>query len=357
MKIRGWTIAAAIITIALLGSNTAIKQTPYVLAYPASFGNRINIPEDNPLTKEGVALGRSLFYETKLSAGNKISCSSCHLQQLAFTDGKPRSTGVDGVAGERNSMSLANLLWVRNFFWDGRMPSLEDQAIFPLTASHEMAQSMEVSAAKLKATTQYPAMFQAAFGSPEIDEKTITKALAQFERTLISADSRYDQYINGTYTPDSAERHGLKLFMTAPVPERNIRGANCAHCHGGPKFFLELFHNNGLDSIPVDAGREKHTGMLADKGRFRVPTLRNIAVTAPYMHDGRFNTLEEVLDHYSEHIQESATLSPVLRQTSNTSGSHSLRLTATEKKDIIAFLHLLTDSSFLTNPAFSNPNN
>jgi cytochrome c peroxidase len=330
---------------------------PYPLEYPASFGNKINIPADNPLTKEGVYLGRRLFYEKMLSAGNKISCGTCHMQRLAFTDGKAFSTGIDGVPTDRNAMSLANLLWVKNFFWDGRSSSLEQQALTPLTAPHEMGQPPETSAEKLRRSKLYRGLFRAAFGTDSISGEEIVKALAQFERTLISASSPYDQYLNGQYQPDSAALRGLQLFMTAPAPERKVRGANCGHCHGGPKLYLELFHNNGLDSIPHDAGREKQTGLAADKGRFRVPTLRNIALTAPYMHDGRFRTLEEVLDHYSDHISNSASLSPVLRNTSNVAGDASLRLSQQEKKDIIAFLQLLTDSSFITNPKFSNPFN
>ncbi|SEW35433.1 cytochrome-c peroxidase [Chitinophaga arvensicola] len=357
MKKCWWLIWSGVLALSFLSGRVSYAPQPYVLEYPASFGHRINTPADNPLTKEGVYLGRLLFYEKQLSAGNKISCGTCHEQQRAFTDGKTFSTGVDDVPTDRNAMSLVNLLWVRNFFWDGRAPGLELQAITPLTAPHEMGQPLEVAAQKLQQSTLYPGLFNAAFGSDQISGDRITKALAQFERTLISADSRYDQYLEGRYQPDSAALRGLQLFSTAPAPEKKIRGANCTHCHGGPKFYIELYHNNGLDSLPRDAGREKQTGVAADRGRFRVPTLRNIALTAPYMHDGRFNSLEEVLDHYSEHIVSSASLSPVLRQTSNEAGGNSLRLTKREQKDIIAFLHLLTDSSFINNPNFSNPFN
>jgi cytochrome c peroxidase len=335
----------------------AAVTEPYTPVYPAYFGNRTNIPANNPLTREGVYLGRLLFYETKLSAGNKISCGTCHQQQLAFTDGKAFSSGVDGVPTDRSAMSLANLLWVRNFFWDGRAVSLEQQALTPLTAPHEMGQLLPLSAKKLRHTNLYPGLFRAAFGTDSITGEQIVKALSQFERTLISAGSPYDHYLRGEYQPDAAAMRGMQLFMSAPNPEKNIRGANCGHCHGTPKIYMELFHNNGLDSIPPDAGREKLSGLAADRGRFRVPTLRNIALTAPYMHDGRFHTLEEVLDHYSDHIISSASLSPVLRNTSNESGGTSLQLSAGEKKDIITFLQLLTDSGFINNPQFSNPFN
>lgn len=350
-------ILPGMMALAFISAGWPYKNEPYPLEYPASFGNRTNIPASNPLTKEGVYLGRMLFYEKKLSANNRVSCGSCHIQRLAFTDGKAFSTGIDGVPTDRNAMSLANLLWVRNFFWDGRVSSLEQQALTPLTAPHEMGQLPDISAEKLRRTELYPPLFRAAFGTDSISGDRIVKALAQFERTLISARSPYDLYLEGQYQPDSAALRGMRLFMTAPAPARQVRGANCSHCHGGPKLYLELFHNNGLDSIPHDPGREKQTGLAADRGRFRVPTLRNIALTAPYMHDGRFRSLEEVLDHYSDHIHNSASLSPVLRNTSNEAGGSSLRLSKQEQKDIIAFLHLLTDSSFITNPAFSDPFN
>lgn len=331
------------------------KPTPYTLRYPANFGGRYTIPEDNPMTKEGVYLGRLLFYEKKLSAGNSISCESCHLQKLAFTDGKALSQGADGSLTTRSAMSLANLLWVRNFFWDGRAPNLEQQAFFPLTNVHEMAQPITESVAKLRQTALYPPLFKAAFGSDIITSDYILKALAQFERTLISADSRYDRYLAGTYQPTTQEIRGMALFQNAPNPQKLIRGANCEHCHGGVKTFKELFHNNGLDSTFSDNGRQNFTNQAEDKGRFRVPTLRNIMLTAPYMHDGRFQRIEQVLDHYNEHILESATLSSFLRDVSNETNGKKLMLTKSEKTDIISFLSMLTDSAFITNPEFSNP--
>lgn len=329
---------------------------PYPLQLPSYFGGRFTIPEDNPLTKEGVHLGRLLFYETKLSKDDKVSCGTCHQQKLAFTDGKSFSVGVDGTLTKRSSMSLTNLLWVRNFFWDGRVNSLEAQAIVPITDSHEMGLTMEEVVSKLKATTTYPELFNKAFGTREISDELILKSIAQFERTLISADAPYDRYLRGEQTLTDEEMRGMKLFMTTPSPERNIRGANCGHCHGTPKLFSELFHNNGLDSVPKDPGRMEFTKQAIDNGRFRVPTLRNIALTAPYMHDGRFNTLEEVLDHYNEHIQDSETLSPFVAEATNEAGGKSLLLTYDEKKSIITFLHSLTDSTFINNPAFSDPN-
>lgn len=332
-----------------------VETGPYNLVYPANFGNRIQIPADNPTTKQGVYLGRMLFYETKLSANNKLSCGSCHEQNKAFTDGRAFSPGVDGVLTPRNSMSLVNLLWGRKFFWDGRANGLEEQAVTPLTSTHEMGQSLNVSAQKLATTANYPALFKLVYGDNQITSDRIVRAISQFERTLISANSRYDQYLRGAYQPTPDELKGIELFNTAPQPEKGIRGANCTHCHGGPKTYMELFHNKGLDSMSKDSGMEKLTGLSADRGRFKVPTLRNIALTAPYMHDGRFKILKEVIDHYSDHIEQSPALSAFLRGESNEAGGRSLKLQPVEKKQLIAFLNMFTDSAFITNPAFSDP--
>jgi len=311
---------------------------PYTPAYPAYFGNRIDIPVNNPMTVQGIRLGRMLFYETALSANRQLSCATCHRQELAFTDGKAFSAGVDGVLQERSTMSLANLLWVRNFFWDGRARGLEQQAQTPLTNPHEMGQGLDVSAVRLQGMSMYPPLFRAAFGNDTIKGEMILMALAQFERTLISANSRYDRWLQGVYQPTASEAAGIELFYGK---------GGCGHCHGGPKTYSELYHNNGLDSVSKDPGREKITGETYDRGRFRVVTLRNIALTAPYMHDGRFTTLEEVVDHYSDHIVSSVTMSPFIRG--------NLNLTAVEKKDLLSFLRMLTDSSFITDPRFSDP--
>lgn len=335
--------------------SNAPDPKPYTLQYPPYFGNRFTIPEDNPMTEPGVRLGRLLFYEQRLSRGNSMSCGSCHLQRLAFTDPRPFSQGVDGTFSRRNAMSLANLLWVKNLFWDGRSPGLEAQAVVPMTDVHEMGQSMEQSAAKIGRTLYYPALFDSAFGSPVVSGDRIVKAIAQFERTLISASAPYDQYLNGTRMLSGQELRGMNLFMTAPVPAKNIRGANCGHCHGTPKLFKELFHNNGIGISQTDSGRSSVTGQSIDRGRFRVPTLRNIALTAPYMHDGRLQTLAAVLDHYNEHVQPGENVSTFITQTTNTLHGKSLSLTDQEKKDIISFLNTLTDSVFIINPKFSDP--
>ena len=309
----------------LMSAMKSEEPHAYTLQYPSYFGNRLFLNSDNPLTTEGIFLGRMLFYERKLSVNNKISCASCHQQKYAFADDRTLSEGVDKSVTDRNSMSLVNLAWIRDFFWDGRARGLEIQAAVPLTNPHEMGQSLETSVLKLARTAGYPALFKAAFGSDCINGNKIIKAIAQFESTLISCNSKYDDYLQGKYQPTETEKRGLHLFFGSTENSMLARSVNCAHCHGGAKLFIEQYHNNGLDSFPSDIGRQKVTGLESDRGKFRVPTLRNIALTAPYMHDGRFKTLEQVLDHYSDHVKESSTLSPVIRDDLQ---RNNLRLTA-----------------------------
>lgn len=351
------TLLLVLVTAAILIAATSavpVYTDPYKLEYPDYFGNRISIPASNPTTRQGVYLGRMLFYETRLSSSKTISCASCHQQKLAFTDGKAFSAGI-GRPARRNAMSLANLLWVRNFFWDGRAKGLEAQAKVPLGDPHEMGNYLDRAVKELQKTKLYPGLFREAFGTPVVTADRIAMAIAQFERTLISANSNYDKYLRGQYKPTDHELSGMELFMNSADAGKNIRGASCAQCHGTPKMYMELFHNNGLDSVPKDLGREELTGMPNDRGRFRVVTLRNIALTAPYMHDGRFKNLQQVLDHYNEHIQPSRTLSLSLVNRPNDVGGKSLGLTAGEKSDIISFLNMLTDSTFTNNPKFSDP--
>lgn len=347
-------ICSIILESAFQINSTQDENEPFVLSYPSYFGNKIYENSDNPLTTNGVALGRMLFYEKALSANNNISCGTCHQQELSFTDGKRFSEGTDGTLTDRNAMALVNLLWVNNFFWDGRARGLENQVVIPLTDAHEMGQTLDISRQKLQEMPIYPPMFKAAFGTEKITEKQIIYALAQFTRTLISENAKYDQYLQGNYQPSAAELRGIALFF-GHEEGGGMQRVACGHCHGGPKTFTELYHNNGLDAVAQDIGRAAFTGLAADTGRFRVATLRNIALTAPYMHDGRFETLEEVLDHYSEHIKTSPTLSPFLRNASGEQGVYGLQFKREEKEDIIRFLNLLTDTTFISNPLFADP--
>lgn len=332
--------------------------TAYALTVPAGFPTPV-IPADNPLTNEGVALGRRLFYEKSLSSTGTMSCGSCHQQSKAFTDGRALAVGVDGVANPRGTMSLANVLWSTQLTWDGAFTTLETQALKPLENPIELHQPLTVGVARLQASGTYPALFQAAFGTQTITNELVLKALAQFERTLISGSSRYDTYM-ATRTGFSAdELAGLQLYTTHIAPG-SVRGAECFHCHSQPLMssnFEGKFFNNGLDLTFTDPGRGGLTKLAVDQGKFIAPTLRNIALTAPYMHDGRFKTLEEVLDHYSDHVQmASPNLDNNLIQGINNPpfGTH-MDLTATEKKQVLAFLQTLTDTNFVTDKRFSDP--
>lgn len=322
---------------------------------PPHFGNLYQIPADNPMHPDAVALGRMLFYEPLLSYDSTLTCANCHQQSKAFTDGQAFSRGIQGQRSDRSAMSLVNLLWNNSFFWDGRAKSLETQALVPIQNPREMGLNIQEAARRLQATALYPPLFRKAFGTRQIKPEHILKALAQFERTLISANARYDQIVRGEVQATEREWRAINLFMTHPVPEANLRGANCGDCHGSHLTTLNTFHDNGLDAQPQDEGRALVTGQAYDKGKMRAPSLRNIALTAPYMHDGRFKTLREVLDHYNEHIQASPNLDPLIMEATNEPEGQSLALTEEEKEDILLFLHLLTDSTFIQDPRFSNP--
>lgn len=330
---------------------------------PFVFG-RFEVPADNPLTVEAVELGRRLFYDPRLSANGKVSCSTCHLQRLAFTDGRTTSVGVSGRPLAFNSMSLANLMWgPQHFFWNGRAATLEEQALIPLQHADEMAQDPGRLVAELAADARYRKSFETAYG--EVSSSALVRALAAFERTLISSNSRYDQFLRGEITLDAQEELGRKLFMAHPDVKVSLRGANCIDCHsqfltGGSSARFDGFSNNGLDDeAHLQPGLQAVTGKPAHRGLFKVPSLRNIALTAPYMHDGRFRTLEEVLDHYDSGIKTSSTLSPLIEEADNrgaaAAGRISLHLTAGEKAAVIAFLHTLTDRDFVTAERFSDP--
>lgn len=330
-------------------------EEAFVWQTPAHFGYSFSIPKDNPLSKEGIELGRMLFYEKALSKDSSISCASCHQQSRAFTDGRAFSVGIRGQILDRSAMSLVNLLWVDRFFWDGRAPSLEKQALIPLQDLREMDLNLEEAVKRLENAKEYRLAFKKAFGSATINPEQIAKAMAQFERTLISDNSRYDRIIRGEVQPTERELRAINLFMTHPVPEINIRGGNCGDCHGSHLITLNAFHNNGLDSIPKDPGLARISADPYDLGKMRAPSLRNIALTAPYMHDGRFKTLEEVLDHYNEHLKKSDYLDILLIEATNEPGGESLLLSKEEKQDLIFFMQMLTDSSFISNSKFSNP--
>jgi cytochrome c peroxidase len=325
--------------------------TPLNLEIPAFFEENIlppNLPENNPLTVEGVALGKKLFFDPILSANNTQACADCHRPQAGFSDSRRFSVGIDGSIGTRNSMPLHNLAWNYNgkFFWDGRASSLEDQIFEPVTNPIEMANTWPNAVASLQNTTNYPTLFEEAFGSKTIDSTKVSMAIAQFLRTLISANSRFDQYQRGDLVLTPSELNGLNIFL-----DEN-RG-DCFHCHGNPLNPLwtdNIFHNNGLDEFFTDKGLSNATGDPRDDGKFKSPSLRNLAFTAPYMHDGRFETLDEVINHYSEGLVYSETIDPLMKKV----GEGGVHLTEQDKADLKAFLLSLSDPSFTNNPDFRN---
>jgi len=327
------------------------------LDVPFYFGEP-NIPSNNPLTKEGIELGRHLFYDKMLSLDSSVSCGSCHIQKFGFSDTTQFSEGVNNQHTKRKSMGLSNLAWQDTFFWDGRSNSLEDQVLFPLESAVEMNLNRVEAVHRLSNNSYYKAAFKEVFNTETITPSLLAKAIAQFERTLISGKSKYDLYKTGLVSLTSAELRGEKLFYIHPIPNFQLRGGNCGDCHSGLLTTNNEFSNNGLDSIfEQDTGLEQTTKILSDKGKFKIVSLRNVVLHPPFMHDGRFKTLEEVLDHYNEHIRISTTLDPLIKLGKNDESLNTLGLTAQEKLDIISFLKTLTDESFIKNEQFSDPFN
>lgn len=298
--------------------------------------------EKNPLTKNGIALGRQLFYETNISRDSSISCSSCHLSYTNFTHIDHRvSHGIEDRLGTRNSLSIMNVAWQNTFMWDGGISHLDVQPLGPLTAPAEMDIDLKTVINRLKSSKKYEILFKKAFGTDvEITGYYFLRAMSQFMLTFNTYNSKYDKVMReeSGVTFTESEEQGLQTFRT-----------NCASCHQEPLFTNSSFQNNGLSINPLlnDGGRIKITGIKTDSLKFRVPSLRNIEVSYPYMHDGRFKNLQSVLFHYSNGITESATLAENLRG--------GIKLSETEKRNLVAFLKTLTDLDFIKNKAFTYP--
>jgi len=328
-------------------------ETPFTLEYGALPAP--DLPADNALTEQGVQLGRMLFYETMLSKDGTQSCASCHRQPDGFSDTLQFSVGVEMLEGKRQAMPVFNMAWHSNeFFWDGRAHLLRDQSLLPIQDPLEMNETLENVIAKLSDTEMYQDQFMRAFGSEEITSEKMSLAMEQFMLSIVSYDSKYDKYLAGDVQLTESEERGRILFETEYNPFfPDQSGADCAHCHGGANFENDQYMNNGLDSDAniTDIGREEVTNDPNDKGKFKVPTLRNVALTAPYMHDGRFQTLEEVIDHYNEGIQESATTDITVLNTMDTG----LFLDEQGKQDLINFLKTLTDDTFVNEPSYKTP--
>lgn len=311
------------------------------LYVPAGFPKPVyDFSGDNKLSEAGFKLGRQLFYDPILSRDNTISCGSCHQQFVAFAhSGHSTSHGIDGQFGIRNAPALQNLIWHPSFMHDGGVSHIELQPIAPITNPIEMDGNLKVIIERLKASETYRKRFKAAFGDEEITSQKIFWAITQFQGLLNSYNSKYDKYIRGekgvSFTDDEVK--GLQLFEK-----------KCASCHTPPLFTNFEFINTGLDSAFItDEGRAHITLLPEDIGKFKVPSLRNIEKTAPYMHDGRFWSLHEVLDHYRFNVKKVSNLHPLLK--------NGIQLTDEEKNQIIKFLKTLTDESFINDPRFADP--
>lgn len=350
--------ANKIILFFLAGMTMSCRKEPVAILPDNSLEHiRLEIPAgfpvikpntDNPLTRQGVELGRLLFYDARLSGNNKISCASCHDQSLAFSDGLALTkAGVSGQELERHSPALINLAWADGFFWDGGSKNLESQAFGPVTNVHEMQQDLNELEYELKQVPDYEKRFSGIF-KDGVKATNAAKALAQFQLTLISSNAKYDRYKRGQLALSDLELSGMNLI-----------NAKCRSCHAGELFTDNGYHNNGMDNIFNDdhegiyQGRYRITHLQLDMGKFKTPTLRNVMLTAPYMHDGRLKNIDEVLEHYNTGLKNSQSVDPLLFQNDNQLG---IPISPNEKVAIKAFLNALTDHDFITNKNFSKPN-
>ena len=328
----------------------------YDLETPFYFSQEV-IPADNPMKTASVTLGRFLFWDKKLSADNTISCGSCHSPEAAFSDNNPTSVGIDGLTGERNSMALVNLAYQNTFMWDGSADNLEDQAILPVINPIEMHETWANAVDKIDEDPLYDDLFIAAYGSNCVDSIRMTKSIAQFVRSMVSQNSRYDKWKKGEipFLTD-LEFEGLELWQLEGGDPDSVPGgqfgADCFHCHSiaGAQFRIEGFSNNGLDSIFSDLGHGAVSGFAVDNGKFKIPTLRNVEYSFPYMHDGRFETLEDVIEHYNSGGVASETIDPFMKFQFG-----GLDLSDQKKAALKAFLLTLSDPEFINNPQFTDP--
>ncbi len=332
--------------------------TPFALQIPAGMPQPA-LPEDNPLTVEGILLGRQLFYDPILSLDSSQSCSSCHNPSFGFTDnGSIHSTGVDGSIGDRNSMPLHNLAWHHSFFWDGRAPSLREQSLQPISNPIEMKENVVRVVEKLQRQPRYQSSFKAAFGEDVVTPERMGLAMEQFMLTILSGgESKFDRFVAGLENFTTEEELGLQLFNGESNPNSPSPGGDCFHCHGGALFTNHKFMNNGLDSALTDLGLGGISGRATDEGKFKVPSLRNVAYTAPYMHDGRFQTLEQVINFYNTGVHPSSpNLDPSMVGFIQVhSGTQGLNLTLVQRQALVAFLNTLTDTRVETDTLYLNP--
>lgn len=332
--------------------------TPYTLEVPSGFPSP-NIPADNPMTEEGIKLGRFLFYEKSLSDNGTIACASCHIQERAFTDATALSIGTRGLPGRRKAMPIFNLAFQESFFWDGRVLTLEEQSIHPILDTLEMDNDLNTVISRLSANPIYPSLFKAAFGDEEISRDRIGKAIAQFERTLISANSKFDRVIRMQTGEQftALEQRGYELF-TSDYDPNGGSGGDCFHCHGEREtrylfgaFGRDLqFMNNGLKAIYADEGRAEVTGDPSDVGKFKIPSVRNVEFSFPYMHDGSIPNLDSLIGFYNFGGHLHPNIDPNMK-----AAGVGRNWSAGQKQALAAFLRTLTDYEFLQDTSFSNP--
>ena len=329
------------------------KLKPYNFKKLGIGFTKMPINEKNRVTEKGVNLGRHLFYDPILSLDSTISCASCHKQEFAFSDGaKKFSTGINNQQQTRNTLPLFNLAWYPKLFWDGRAKSIEKQVAEPILNNKEMGMNWSLLISRLENSKFYKTKFEEAFGNQKIDSSLIVKAIAQFERTLISDNSKYDKVLRGEAKFTKDEYDGFVIANDQSM-------GDCLHCHPTDANAMGTtfdFSNNGIDNFNnvnqfKDAGLAITTGLDIDFGKFKIPSLRNVALTAPYMHDGRFKTLEQVINFYSDSVNTPINLDSKM-QYAHRGG---VRLTNAEKQKVFAFLNTLTDSIFIKNEQFSNP--
>jgi len=345
------------------------EPTPYQIEIPFGFPTKLNIPEDNPLTVEGIELGRYLFYDGRLSGrthpDSLMSCATCHRQERSFEAGIDHPdfpgghpVGLTGIKTHHVMLPMVNLVWnTSGYGWNGflypdnpdeNMRNIEDFVRLAVIAEDEINGDTTRVKQLIQSIEGYPELFAKAFGSETVTFTNIERAIAQFVRTLISTNSKFDKYMRGEVQLNQSELNGYVLFTTE-------EGADCFHCHGGfgnPLFTTNLFYNNGKDTIFTDPmDRFSVSADPMDKGGYKATTLRNILVQGPYMHDGRFETLEEVIEFYSHEVKWSPGISPLMHHV-NRGG---VQLLPSEKEDLLNFIKTLHDEEFLTNPEFSKP--
>lgn len=306
-------------------------------------------PADNPITNAGATLGRVLFYERNMSISRTISCGSCHHQGHGFADTQATSAGHAGLHTRRNAMHLVNQIYSRKQFWDLRAPNLEAQVLMPIQDNVEMGMTLDGAIARLQERSFYGPLFTDAFGDDEISASRISRALAQFVRSIVSYRSRYDQGEASDFTNyTQLELDGMTLFYNGAT--------RCNQCHSTVNFFNPDARNNGLDLVYADNGLGEISGDAMDDGKFKVPSLRNVELTAPYMHDGRFTTLDEVVEHYNSGIQAHPNLDDRLTVEGEVGGTPlQLDLSDHDKQALVAFLRTLTDAPLVGDPRFSDP--